>query len=236
MYWKIEPCYEEDADYAVLPADTEADHRTALEYAQGRLEYLWDEVGEGESATRSHQRLAAAYETRGKAPAPPPPHRAESDVAQGGRERTPSTSGETNFRPQRSYAMAAVETATAWAEDKRDPVELCEQLYLLLQGVVPKGYHIKPAELPKLSPKKAWTVVWWVQNQHREFPDIVERCDVCQAFYNTECSGTFVDVDSGPRHFCDDCQYTETCERQIRKEERAEQRRERAAKTAEAPR
>jgi len=29
-------------DYCVLPASSEADHRTALEYAQAQLESLWD--------------------------------------------------------------------------------------------------------------------------------------------------------------------------------------------------
>lgn len=48
-YWKIEPSSDRDSDFTVLPGNSEADHRTALEYAQDRLEAAWDraEIGSG---------------------------------------------------------------------------------------------------------------------------------------------------------------------------------------------
>lgn len=42
-YWEITPYHNNDTDSCVLPAETEKDHRAALEYAQDRLEQLWDE-------------------------------------------------------------------------------------------------------------------------------------------------------------------------------------------------
>ena len=53
MYWKIEPYQTNDADCCVLPAETEEDHRAALEYAQARMEDIWDglEVGEKKTIT-----------------------------------------------------------------------------------------------------------------------------------------------------------------------------------------
>ena len=44
MHWKIAPFENKDANYCLLPADTETDHHYALEYAQDRLEQGWDEL------------------------------------------------------------------------------------------------------------------------------------------------------------------------------------------------
>ena len=41
-YWEITPHESDEFDYCVMPAETETDHRAALEYAQARLEQLWD--------------------------------------------------------------------------------------------------------------------------------------------------------------------------------------------------
>ena len=46
-YWRITPYANNDADYCVLPARTEADHRAALEYAKDRLEAGWDDLEPG---------------------------------------------------------------------------------------------------------------------------------------------------------------------------------------------
>ena len=51
MYWRVEPYNTHDADYCVMPADTEADHRAALEYAQARIEDGWDQLEPGQKAT-----------------------------------------------------------------------------------------------------------------------------------------------------------------------------------------
>lgn len=42
-HWEITPYHDrEEADLAVLPAETDADHHAALDYAKERLESLWD--------------------------------------------------------------------------------------------------------------------------------------------------------------------------------------------------
>jgi len=51
MYWKIEPYHTRDADYCVMPAETEKDNRAALIYAQDRIEDLWDQLNQGQKAT-----------------------------------------------------------------------------------------------------------------------------------------------------------------------------------------
>lgn len=50
MYWKIEPYETRDADYCVMAAETEDDHRAALDYAYKRLEDQWDQLRPGEEA------------------------------------------------------------------------------------------------------------------------------------------------------------------------------------------
>lgn len=50
MYWKIEPYNNGDADYCVMPAESEEDHRAALEYAQARIEDGWDQLKSGKKA------------------------------------------------------------------------------------------------------------------------------------------------------------------------------------------
>ena len=47
MYWKITPYHNEDADFCVLPAETEEDNREALKYAQERIEEGWDATAHG---------------------------------------------------------------------------------------------------------------------------------------------------------------------------------------------
>lgn len=48
MYWRISPYHDlSEADECVMPADTEANHRSALEYAQKRLEAGWDATAHG---------------------------------------------------------------------------------------------------------------------------------------------------------------------------------------------
>ena len=43
-YWTITPHENRDYDVAVLPAETEADHRAALDYAQRQMEDAWDSL------------------------------------------------------------------------------------------------------------------------------------------------------------------------------------------------
>lgn len=49
MYWRIEPYETNEYDACLMPADTESDHIRALEYAQDRLEEIWDQMTPGKS-------------------------------------------------------------------------------------------------------------------------------------------------------------------------------------------
>ncbi len=51
MYWKITPYHNHDADYCVMPGNTENEHWAALDYAHERLESGWDQLKPGQLAT-----------------------------------------------------------------------------------------------------------------------------------------------------------------------------------------
>ena len=51
MYWKIEPYHSNDADFCIMPADTEEDRQGALQYAQDQIEAVWDQLKPGQKGT-----------------------------------------------------------------------------------------------------------------------------------------------------------------------------------------
>jgi len=51
MHWIITPTHDDDIDCYAIPAETEANHREALEMAQQVIESRWDGLSAGESAT-----------------------------------------------------------------------------------------------------------------------------------------------------------------------------------------
>jgi hypothetical protein len=51
-HWEISPYPDlREADYRVMPAETDADHHAALDYAKERLESLWDGADLDETIT-----------------------------------------------------------------------------------------------------------------------------------------------------------------------------------------
>lgn len=80
-----------------------------------------------------------------------------------------------------------------------------EKFFRFLTGEVPDGYTIDPADVPKLDPDTAWTVVWYVQNELEGFPDTVERCDVCGRIFHTHTEGDTLDHGDAPFQFCGEC-------------------------------
>lgn len=45
--------------------------------------------------------------------------------------------------------------------DKRDDLQLAEELFQFLQGKLPEGVIARRKEIPKLSADQAWTVIWY---------------------------------------------------------------------------
>ena len=78
-------------------------------------------------------------------------------------------------------------------------LEQTEELYKFLQGEVPEGIHIKHPT--KLSERKAFTIIWFLQEHLRLIPDDYERCCSCGSLYDTGCGGGI----KRNRCYCEGC-------------------------------
>jgi hypothetical protein len=93
-------------------------------------------------------------------------------------------------------------------ENEKD-LKMTEELFALLQGQMPEGVTVRKNHKPKLTPNQAWTVIWYLGNQHWQVTDRVERCDVCGDLYHSWNAGYCLDYGKAPYFFCDNCMNTE---------------------------
>ncbi len=56
---------------------------------------------------------------------------------------------------------------------------------------IPDGIHVKSR--PRLSPNKAWSLIWFLQEVTHCLPDHIERCDVCGELYDSWGEGYMLD-------------------------------------------
>lgn len=78
-------------------------------------------------------------------------------------------------------------------------IEQTDEFYQFLQGTCPDGIHVKYP--PRLTERKAFAVIWYLQERLRIIPDHYERCCSCGDLYNTsEEGGSFRN-----RNYCDPC-------------------------------
>jgi len=72
--------------------------------------------------------------------------------------------------------------------DYKDKIDI---LYKYLKGEeLPEGVHCR---MPKLSPRKAFSVIWFLQEILHVLPDNIEQCRVCKELFDTDCSGVHID-------------------------------------------
>lgn len=72
--------------------------------------------------------------------------------------------------------------------DYRDKIDI---LYKYLMGIeLPDGVHCK---MPKLSANKAFSVIWFLQEEMHCLPDTIEQCKVCKELFDTDSSGVCLD-------------------------------------------
>ncbi|KKL03962.1 hypothetical protein LCGC14_2620850 [marine sediment metagenome] len=71
-------------------------------------------------------------------------------------------------------------------------VEKVNELFeFLTDEKIPEGVCIKSR--PKLSPNKAWSLIWFLQEVTHCLPDHIERCDVCGELYDSNAEGYWLD-------------------------------------------
>lgn len=81
-----------------------------------------------------------------------------------------------------------------------------DEFYRFLTGdEMPEGIFLGRGHKPKMSEKKAFAIIWYLQEHLSILPDHIERCDECGQLFDTWSSGLY--WESKGKHFCNSCSY-----------------------------
>ena len=86
-----------------------------------------------------------------------------------------------------------------------DDLRLIEEFYKFLQGDAPDEISFSRGYQPKLSHKKAFSIIYYLQEHFPVLPDHIEQCWNCGGLFDTNCSGLY--WESKFRHYCDSCMH-----------------------------
>lgn len=78
-----------------------------------------------------------------------------------------------------------------------------DEFYRFLQGDIPEGMSLSRHCQPKLTQKKAYAIIWYLQEHMRILPDHIERCDNCGELYDNHSEGLY--WESKGKFFCGGC-------------------------------
>lgn len=82
-------------------------------------------------------------------------------------------------------------------------LEWMDEFYKFLQGKVPEKISIGRGHQPKLSDKKANTIIWYLQEHMRILPDNIEKCDTCKELFDAHSEGIYWETKG--KHYCGGC-------------------------------
>ena len=88
---------------------------------------------------------------------------------------------------------------------KRDwtDLEWIEEFYEFLQGGNPKEIDDGNPNTLKLTKKKAFFIIWYLQEHFSIFPDTIEQCNLCKNLYDSASEGYH--SDKSEKFFCGSC-------------------------------
>ena len=78
-------------------------------------------------------------------------------------------------------------------------LEHVQELYEFLQGKLPDCISMKPR--PKLSQRRAFQVIWFLQERLGLIPDNYDRCVGCGVIYDSNSEGDRINY----KNYCGDC-------------------------------
>lgn len=84
-------------------------------------------------------------------------------------------------------------------------IEWVREFYNFLQGKSPDGISIGKGHKPAMTDKKAYSIIWYLQEHFPVFPDNIERCSICSELYDTDCEGLYWETKG--KHYCGNCSY-----------------------------
>lgn len=82
-------------------------------------------------------------------------------------------------------------------------LEWINEFYSFLQGEMPEGTTISNGHKPKMSSKKANTIIWYLQEHLRILPDNIEKCSSCDELYDSNSGGIYWETKG--KHYCAGC-------------------------------
>lgn len=89
--------------------------------------------------------------------------------------------------------------------DKRtdNDLEWIQEFYEFLQGTQPDSIRLVRENAPKMTHKKAFAIIWYLQEHFPVFPDHIERCDNCGELFDTDSEGLYWETKG--KHYCGGC-------------------------------
>ena len=91
--------------------------------------------------------------------------------------------------------------------DKKDwdDLEWIDEFYEFLQGNLPEGMTLGKGHNPKLSQKKAFSIIWYLQEHFPVLPDHIEQCSNCGKLFDDWRGGLYWQTKG--KHYCDGCSH-----------------------------
>lgn len=89
--------------------------------------------------------------------------------------------------------------------DKRDwtDLEWVQEFNKFLQGELPKDISMRRGYKPKLTPKVAFSIIWYLQEKFPIIPDSIERCHNCNWIFDSDNEGYY--SHKKEKFYCSDC-------------------------------
>jgi formylmethanofuran dehydrogenase subunit E len=83
-------------------------------------------------------------------------------------------------------------------------IEKVREFYRFLTGEeMPEKISMGRGHAPKMSEKKAFSIIWYLQEHLSIFPDTIERCSVCGELFDTNSEGIYWETKG--KHYCGGC-------------------------------
>lgn len=83
-------------------------------------------------------------------------------------------------------------------------IEKMEEFYNFLQGECPDNLRFSRGNQPKLSHKKAFSIIYYLQEHLAVFPDRIEKCANCNELFDTWSEGLYCETKG--KHYCGWCE------------------------------
>ncbi|MEN6413455.1 MAG: hypothetical protein ABFC84_11985 [Veillonellales bacterium] len=87
--------------------------------------------------------------------------------------------------------------------NNKDDLDWVNEFYKFLMGEIPNGIYFGKGHAVKLSPNKAYSIIYYLQEHFSLLPDTIEQCSKCKDLYDSCSSGYY--SDENEKFYCDNC-------------------------------